>query len=241
MKILYIVPGKMSKTELGNEELERRKKILQAHAGENFKIEICDIETGPPSIESAYEEYLAIPDTITRIVKAEKEGFDGIIVGCFGDPGLDAAREMARIPVVGPGEASLHTASILGHSFSIITVLETVVPSLIKLATLVGVEHKLASVRATNIPVLELRKDIGKTKRIILNESDKAIQEDGADVVVLGCMSMAFMGISDEIQENLRIPVVNPAIISLKVLESLLSANLTHSKKAYPFPPKGGH
>jgi allantoin racemase len=239
VKILYVVPGKMAQTELSSGELERRKKILQSFAGKDIQVKIRDIDSGPLSIESAYEEYLAIPGTIERIVEAEKEGYDGVILGCFGDPGLDAAREMVRIPVVGPGEASLHTAAMLGHSFSIITVLESVVPSLVKLATLAGVEHKLASIRATNIPVLVLSRDVSKTKRTVLNEAEKAIQEDGADVIILGCMSLAFMGIADEIQETLRIPVVNPALVALKHLETLLSAHLTHSKKAYPFPPKG--
>lgn len=238
MKILYVVPGIMSKTELGFKELKRRQNILQSNAGKDVTVNITDIEQGPSSIESIYEEYLSIPGTVSRVVQAEKEGCDGVILGCFGDPGLDAMREMVKIPVAGPGETSMLISALLGHRFSIVTVMNSVVPALEKLARSIGIENKLASVRATNIPVLELSKDRETTKRIIIEESRKAKEDDRADVVILGCMTMAFMGISDEIQENLQIPVINPALISLKVLEGLIWSNLTHSKKAYSFPPK---
>ena len=238
MKILYVMPGTISKTELGTKEMERRKGILQSNAGKGVYIDIIDIEKGPSSIESMYEEYLSIPETVLRVVQAEKNGYLGVILGCFGDPGLDALREMVKIPVVGPGETSMLVAAMLGHRFSIITVMDSIVPALEKLAKVIGIEGKLASVRAINIPVLELSEDFELTKRKMIGESKKAKENDRADTLVLGCMSMSFMGISDEMQEILGIPVVNPAMISLKVLEGLISCNLTHSKKAYPIPPK---
>jgi allantoin racemase len=238
VKIVYVVPGIMSLTELGTDELERRKGFLQENAGKDVRVEITDVEQGPSSIESAYEEYLSVPETVKKVVQAEEEGFDGVIVGCYGDPGMDAVREMVTIPVVGPGETSMLVASMLGHRFSIITVLDSVVPSLEKLARIVGVEGKLASVRAANIPVLDLKKDVETTKQRMVAESENAMTKDRADVIILGCMSMAFMGVSDEMQEKLGIPVVNPAVVSLKVLEGLITAGLTHSKKAYPIPPK---
>lgn len=238
MKVLYIVPGTMSKTDLGLEELERRRKILQAMATRDFVVDITDIEQGPSSIESAWEEYLSVPATVEKAVQAEKDGYAGMILGCFGDPGLDALREMIEIPVVGPGEASLHVASMLGYRFSIVTVMESVVPSLERLVRVSGLDKKLASVRAVDIPVLELGQDTEKTTSRVIEEALKAKVKDRADTVILGCMSMAFMRISDEMQESLGIPVVNPAWVSLKILEGLVCCRLSHSKKAFPFPPK---
>jgi allantoin racemase len=238
VRILYIVPGIMAQTDLGEKELARRKNILQSFAQKDTIVDVTDIEDGPRSIESAYEEYLSIPGTVERAVQAENEGFDGVILGCFGDPGLDALREMVSIPVVGPGETAVHFASMRGRRFSIITVMDSVVPSLERLARIVGLDQRLASVRAVNIPVLELRQNMDSTKNRMIEESQKAIEEDKSDVVVLGCMSMAFMEVSYEMQKVLGIPVVNPAFVSLKVLEGLVSANLTQSKKAYPFPKK---
>lgn len=238
MKILFIVPGSMAKTDLGAEELTRRRKILQAHARSGTVVEVRDIEDGPRSIESAYEEYMSVPGTVKKAVLAEKEGFDGVILGCFGDPGLDALREVVSIPVVGPGETAMHAAAMLGTRFSVVTVLDSVVPSLEKLARIVGVDSRLASVRAVNVPVLELTKNSEATTDRMIEESRNAICEDKADVIVLGCMSMAFMGVSDKMQKTLGIPVVNPAVVSLAVLEGLVGCGLSQSKKAYPFPPE---
>lgn len=229
----------MAQTDLGKGELERRRNILQSIAQKDTIIDVIDIEHGPSSIESFYEEYLSVPETVNKTIQAEKDGFDGVILGCFGDPGLDALREMVDIPVIGPGETAMHIACMLGRRFSIITVMDSVVPSLERLAKIVGLDQKLASMRAVNIPVLKLRLDIETTTNRMIEESQKAIKEDKSDVVVLGCMSMAFMGISDKMQKVLGIPVVNPAFVSLKVLEGLVSANLSQSKKAYPFPKKG--
>lgn len=238
MKILYIVPGKMAQTDLGSKELERRKNILQSYAQDDTVVGITDLEYGPMSIESAYEEYLSVPETIKKAIQAEKDGFEGVILGCFGDPGLEALREMVRIPVVGPGETAMHIAAMLGNSFSIVTVLESVIPSLERLARVAGLDHKLASVRAVDIPVLELRENFESTTSRMMEESQKAIKEDKAAAIVLGCMSMAFMEVSDKMQESLGVPVVNPALTALKVLEGLVIAGLSHSKKAYPFPLK---
>lgn len=238
MKILYIVPGSLSQSELGAEELERRKKILQLHAQKETIVDITDIESGPRSIESSYEEYLSVPGTVERAIQAEKEGYDGLILGCFGDPGLNALREMVNIPVVGPGETAMHVASMLGRKFSIVTVLDSVVPSLERLAKVIGLDRRLASVRAVNIPVLELRHNIESTTARMTEASQRAIMEDSADVIVLGCMSMAFMEVSEMMKKVLGIPVVNPALVSLKVLEGLVQAGLSQSKRAYLFPPK---
>jgi allantoin racemase len=238
VKVLYIVPGTLAQTKLGAGELVRRKKTLQAHAQTDTVVNITDIESGPSSIESAYEEYLSVPETVKKSIQAEKDGFDGLILGCFGDPGLDALREMVSIPVVGPGETAMHIAAMLGNKFSVVTVLDSVVPSLERLARLVGMDQRLASVRAVNIPVLELRQNIDFTTNRMMEESQKAIREDSAEVIVLGCMSMAFMGVSDMMQKSLGIPVVNPAFVSMTVLEGLVSSGLSQSKKAYPVPPK---
>lgn len=238
MKIMYIVPGVMAQTDLGIRELERRKRILETHAWVGTSVDIIDIDKGPRSIESSYEEYLSVPETVKKAVQAEKDGYDGIILGCFGDPGLEALREMVRVPVVGPGETAMQVASLLGRRFSIVTVLDSVVPSLERLAGRMGLAGKLASVRAINIPVLALQKDKALTINRMIEESRKAILEDRADVIVWGCMSMAFMEVSERKPESLGVPVVNPAIVSLKILEGLVAAGLAHSKKAYPFPPK---
>ena len=100
---------------LGSEE---RRAFLQARAFPGFEIGNIDRKDGPQTIESMYEEYLYIPIMIESVVQAEKEGYQAVITGCAGDPGLDAARELVRIPVTGPGESGLILAAMLGFRFS---------------------------------------------------------------------------------------------------------------------------
>lgn len=238
MRLLYLIPGWMSRTTAGGEELGRRLEFLRGAAGAGTEIDAWDVEGGPASIESMYEEYLSIPGALQRVQEAARVGIQGIILGCYGDPGVDAARELVRIPVVGPGEASMLFAAALGHRFSILTVLDTILHPLRRLAREVGVDGKLASVRAVGIPVLELSQDRGTTYERMLEVGRLARDVDGADTLVLGCMTMAFLNEDRRLSEALGIPVVNPVHAALRLLEAQVMMGLAHSARAYPTPPK---
>lgn len=238
MRLLYILPGSLSRTETGKGEMERRRGVLRRLAAAEVEVDITDVPEGPASIESAYEEYLSVPGTLERVREAARQGYDGAIIGCFGDPGLDAARELVEMPVVGPAEASMLLACILGHRFSVVTVLDSVVAPLRHLAAKIGVGDKVASVRAVDIPVLELARDRDRSVSRMIGAGRTAVEEDGADTLVLGCMSMGFLEAHREISSAVGVPVVNPAYAALKVLEALVGAGLRHSKRAYPLPPK---
>ena len=165
MRILYLIPGPMGRTPEGRAEVARRGDLLRRYAAPGTETGIEDVPEGPASIESMYEEYLSIPATVRRAVELESQGWDALILGCFGDPGLDALRELLSIPVIGPGEASALTAASLGHRFSVITITESVVPVTERQIRNVGVGEKLASVRAIGIPVLELHRDRERESR----------------------------------------------------------------------------
>jgi allantoin racemase len=220
--LLYILPGSLSRSELGTREIDRRLAILQRLAAPGTEVSITDVPDGPRSIESAYEEYLSVPGTLLKVQEAERSGLDAAIVGCFGDPGVDAARELVEMLVIGPAEASMLFACSLGHRFSVITVLESVV----------------ASVRAVDIPVLELNKDRARSVARMIALARRAVAEDGADALVLGCMSMGFLEAHAEISAEAGVPVVNPVYAALRMAEALHGAGLRHSKRAYPLPPK---
>ena len=106
MKLMYLIGGPASRTPRGQAEMERRRDYLQSQASPGTEVGITDVPSGPGSIESLYEEYLSIPDTVTRAHELQAEGWDGILLGCYGDPGLDALREIVEIPVVGAGQAT---------------------------------------------------------------------------------------------------------------------------------------
>lgn len=108
-------------------------------------------------------------------------------------------------------------------------------------ATAYGVKDKLASVRSVEFPVLEMEEGRERLSALLVEQAVKAVQEDGAHVIILGCTGM--MGLALEVEEGLRergcpVPVIDPATVALKTAEALVDLGLSHSKKSYPYPPK---
>lgn len=190
-------------------------------------------ERGPETIESIYDEAMALPWMVDKIQNAKQKGFDAVIIYCMMDPGLAAAREASAIPVIGLMQASLTVALSLGRYFSILN--PSPYPAAVRdLVTLYGLENHLASIRQLNIPVMDLFEDLLKYKETILKEGRKAVEEDGADVIVMGCGFMS--GISEELQAELGVPVLDPTRTAIRFTEMIVGLGLSHSKKAYPFP-----
>ena len=238
MRICYVIPGDMSGGPLGAAEVRRREAILQGWAFEGTEVSATDVRNGVCSIESSYEELLAAPGGIDRIRALETEGVDAAIIGCFGDPGLEAAREMVTLPVIGPGEASMLLAAQLGHRFGVLAVFDSLAATHRGQAFRAGVLDKLCSVRGIEVPVLELASEPDRTFARIVDVARAAIDRDGAEVLVFGCMSMSFLDVAPRLSRETGVPVINAAQAALKAAESLVSIGLSHSRKAYPLPPK---
>jgi allantoin racemase len=238
MRIAYVVPGPMSKGAMGLREMQRREGLLNSWAFAGTEVSVVDVPDGPASIESAYEEAMSVPATIEKIMECERNGFDAAIIGCFGDPGLEAARELTKMPVVGPCESSLLLAAGLGHKFSVLTIFDSLIAGQEMLTIRAGVHAKLASVRATGIPVLDLMKDPEFTKRRLIEVAEACVKEDRADAFLFGCMTMSFLDMGDEIAAAVGAPAVNAGKAALKHAEMLVSMGLSHSKTAYPMPAK---
>lgn len=238
MKIAYVVPGPMSKGPMGATEVKRRERLMNQWAFEGTTVEVVDVETGPSSIESMYEEMLAIPATLDLIRDCERNGFDAAIIGCFGDPGLEAARELVRMPVVGPAESSMLLAASLGHKYSVLTIYDSLIASQEHLAHKAGVAAKLASVRATNIAVLDLMQDRALTLDRLIEVSRDCVKKDRADAVLLGCMTMSFLDVAETVSAKVGVPIINAGKAALKQAEILVSLGLTHSLTAFAPPPK---
>ena len=170
MRISYLIPGPMGRTDEGKAEMERRRSLLVEYAAPGTEMGVEDVPSGPASIESMYEEYLSIPATVERALELEQDGWDAIVLGCYGDPGLDAFRELISIPIIGPGEATALVAASLGHRFSIITITESVIAFTERQIRNTGVGEKLASVRVVGIPVLEIHEDRDRAIRQVLGQ-----------------------------------------------------------------------
>lgn len=234
MKIVYVVPG-----PIDDEEVKRRGELLKNWAFLGTDVEIVNVNEGPASIESMYEEYLSIPATAKVMFELERKGYDAAILGCAGDPGLDAMREITdKMLVLGPGQTSMIVGAALGHKFSVITIEETMIASTYELAFKAGVLDKLASVVSVAIPVLQLKLKKEKSLKKIIEAGIKAVKEDRADALVLGCMSMGFLDVAQEIEKAVGVPVVNPSKVGLKMAEAMVGSGLMHSKTAFATPTK---
>ncbi len=199
-----------------------------------------EIDRGPASIECEYDEMLSVPDTVAKIVDAERDGADAVVIDCMGDPGLKAGRECVNIPVLGPCETSMNLACMLGNNYSVITVLKRLRGQFENQAKLFGAWEKFASVRAVDIPVLDLEQDPTGTRKTLTEQALVAVEEDGADVIIFGCTGM--LGCAEAVREGLLargydIPVIDPVPATVRIAASLAASKLSHSKIAYELPP----
>jgi len=234
-KIIIINP---TITKAWNEE---NLDVYHAAAGPGLQLGVVGLEWGTASIEARVDDALAAPGVLQRAIEAERDGAAAVIINCMNDPGLLAAREVVAIPVIGPMEASMHLAAMLSHRFSIITTAAGDIPAVEELAQRYRMRQKLASVRAIDIPVLELLNDSQATLEAMLAAAQEAVCQDGAGAIIPGCTLLA--EITPQVSERLcaggiQIPVLNPPLVALHFAEMLIALRQSHSRRAYPPPGK---
>ena len=236
MKIRIIGPVVRTgpRREPKEDYLERMHKLTGVC--DDTELDSVGVEKGPTSIESRYDAIMASPDILRLIKEAEEGGVDAVVVSCMGDPGVMAGKELVNIPVLGPLETSLLVSCALGDKVSVVTVLQNEACAIEENARAYGLSHKLASVRSVNIPVLELSKNIDRTVNALVDESKKAVREDGAKSIILGCTGMT--GLGEKLAERLDVPVLDPLLVTIKFAEMLVRLGLKQSKLTFPTPPK---
>lgn len=197
---------------------------------------------GPTHLEYSSYEVMVMPEILTLVKKAEEDGYDAAVIGCFYDPVVRAAREIARKMVVtAPAEASLHIASTLGESISIIVGRRKWIPEMKENVHKYGFADKLASFKPLGMGVHDFQQDHAETKRRMKQAAREAIEIDGANVLILGC-TIEF-GFYKEIQEEVGVPVIDASLAPLKYAEFLVEIKQKfgwgHSKlDGYQSPPE---
>lgn len=189
---------------------------------------VRSLKEGPPAIESEYDRDLAAHHVIKEVLRANEEGFDAIVINCFDDPGLHAAREVSDTLVLGIGETSIITALNLGYRIAIISTGKYSRNVYYRKAAALGILDRVAYTGGVEIEVLDIRKDLNKVKKMLVDEIRKAIEEFGAEVIVLGCGG--FIGLAEELTRETKVPVIDPTLITVKVAEALATLKLKHSK-----------
>lgn len=183
---------------------------------------------GPVSIEGYYDEALSIPGLLVELGKAEVAGADAAIIACFDDTGLDAARALCDIPVIGICEAAVMTAAYLAKRFTIVTTLDRSRVPIEELCRRYGMAER-TRVRASNIPVLSLEDPNSGARDRLRSEIRNAINDDHAEAIVLGCAGMA--DLARTLQQEFGMPVIDGVGAAVKQAEALVSLGLSTSKR----------
>ena len=233
-KLLYIEP-------VVSEMVGEWTRYLSQYKYPETEVVVTSLPEGPRHLEYYSYGALVVPKLLNIIRGAEKEGFDGAIIGCFYDPGLREAREIAeKLVVTAPAEASMHIASTLGQRFSIIVGRTKWIPLMRENVIKYGFQDHLASFQAIGMGVLDLQVDPEETKRRIVQAAQKAIEQDGAEVIILGCTHQ--FGFYQELQGILGVPVIDVGLAALNYAEFLVNLRNKHGwyfnkKNEYLSPP----
>lgn len=202
--------------------------------GEGVHLSSLTANYGAPSIEGYYDEVFAIPPMIEMLTPMAGE-IDGVVVGCFDDTGVDALRCLLDVPVVGICQAAMQAAAVVANKFSIITTLPVSVPALEHLVVRHGFERMCGRVRAADIPVLDLEENTGSAVRLITEELEKALEDDGAEAIILGCAGM--VELSRTLTERYGVPVIEGVGAAVKLVEGLAALGVrTSGRGGYATP-----
>ncbi len=205
MKLKFILPVPMSESALRNWELQIPKNLLR----ENDVIKFTGVSNSGTILDSYYDDMLSDFFVLAEGARAEKEGYDAVIVYSMSDSALQALRSRLDIPVIGAGVAALHFACMLGDKFSIITSFNRGIHLYRKLITEYGLSERCASLRHIGSdPNAELQPATKETFEKLEKECQLAMNDDGASVIVLGSTTMDQF--HDYLTERLPAPVVNP-------------------------------
>ncbi|QIB33762.1 aspartate/glutamate racemase family protein [Ancylobacter pratisalsi] len=205
-------------------------------AGPDTDILAATSAMGPASIEGFYDDALALPGLLAAITEAESAGVDAHIIACFDDTGLDAARALAGAPVIGIGEAGFHMASLISHRFAVVTTLARSIPVIEANLQRYGLDRRCCAVRASDVAVLELEDPLSDARARISAEIGRAVREDRAEAVVLGCAGMA--DLARALGEEHGVPVVDGVACAVTLAEGLARTGLTTSKAGAYAPPR---
>ncbi|MEH6686539.1 MAG: aspartate/glutamate racemase family protein [Halopseudomonas sabulinigri] len=213
------------------------ESAAKAIASPGTRITATQPSSGPVSIESHFDEAVSALGVIEEVLAGEREGTDAYIIACFGDPGLYAARELTRAPVIGIAEAAFHIASLISTRFSVVTTLPRTAIIAEHLLDNYGFSHTCRRVRAADIPVLELEDNPDRALELIIEECLRAKREDNIGAIVLGCGGMA--DLTPQISDAVGLPIVEGVTAAIKLAEAVVGLGLGTSKfgdLAFPLP-----
>jgi len=235
MKLLNLVPI------IGGEQWwsDEMGRYTCKYLRPDTQVETWGLAHGPGSIEGEYDEMLATPETVFLCEKAQREGFAGVFINCFGDPGVRAAREVVDIPVFGGFEPVMQMALGVADKIGIITVIPHPVSMIQANIAKARLNGRVVCVRNINVPVLDLS-DHRKVVDALVEQAIQATRVDLAQAIVLGCTG--FVDVAEDVQQQLLdkghdTVVLEAARSAMMTLEVYARMGFKHSRLTY-LPPR---
>jgi allantoin racemase len=207
---------------------EKIGRAAQAAASRGTDIRAVSPAMGPASIEGYYDEAFAVPGLIEEVRNGEAEGFAGYVVACFDDTGVDAARCVAKGPVLGIAEAAMHVATMIAGSFTIVSTLGRSAPALEHLVHKYGFDLRCRRVRTAEVPVLALEEPGSGAVDRLRTEIAVAVAEDRCEAIVLGCAGMA--DLNAQLAAEFGLPVIDGVAAAVRLVEAVVGLGLGTSK-----------
>ena len=222
MRICYLLPG----IGMSDAEKARRQAVLNDIAAAGTEVVVDAIKDGPTSIENAVDEYSAMPHVLAYIID-NNDAFDAFITGCAGDTALEGAREQSRKPVIGPGESSILLGTLGDRRFSMVTISDERARIKRRMVRDAGLgADRMVSSHSLGIPVLDLYKDKAATVDRLVEIMGEA-RAAGAETMLIGCMSVAFLEPHHLADASRRggLPLINPIVTAVKLAEALVTVH----------------
>lgn len=188
---------------------------------------------GPASIEGFYDEAMSLAGMLAVI--RNTPDYDAVVIACFDDTGLDAARCLTDKPVIGIGEAAYHMASMISNKFSVVTTLGRSVPALEHNLQRYGLIARCARVRSSEVAVLELEHPASDACNRISAEIGRAVAEDRAEAIVLGCAGMT--DLADTLAKEHGLPVLDGVSCAIGLAEAMVKLRILTSRVGGYSPP----
>jgi allantoin racemase len=203
----------------------------RAAAAADTEIVAMAASFGASAIDSAAESYLsavAVMDLVASLLEAGEFRHDAVVLAGFGEHGRDALAEMLTVPVLDIAECAAHVAHLIGRRFSVITTLARSIPPIEDRLLLAGLNSHCASVRACGLGTAEVDADPAGAVAAIVDEAARAIADDGADVICLGCAGMA--GVTSAITAKLGVPAIDGVAAAVALAQAVVGLGLSTSK-----------
>lgn len=227
MRLLVINPNSTASMT------EKIGAAARAAASAGTEIVAVNPAGGPVSIEGYYDEAMSVPGLL-QVIRTTPDA-DAVIIACFDDTGLDAARCLTDRPVIGIGEAAYHFAAMLANKFSVVTTLARSVPALEHNLHRYGLAARCARVRSSEVAVLELEHPGSDASSRISAEIARALAEDRAEAIVLGCAGMA--DLAGRLSAEHGAPVLDGVACAVRLAEAMVGLGLRTSRLGGYAPP----